>query len=303
MKASTDRILTTHVGSLPRPDGLLALLEARAEGKPVDEEAYRAHVCKAVKDIVRRQAEIGIDVVADGEMGKPSFITYASERLSGLERRPGERPSPFAHTRETASFPEFYQSAIAQQVSSRRRRARIVCAGPIAYKGQTQLQAELANLKAALDGLDVVEAFVPAIAPSNIEATTPNEYYSSEEAYVFAIAEAMAEEYRAIVAAGFLLQIDDPFLVTYITSRAPTSTSSPAASGQNCGSRRSTMRSRASPRTRCASTPATASTWVRASTTWSSRTSSTSSCACVPVPIPSKPPIRATSTSGRCGRT
>jgi 5-methyltetrahydropteroyltriglutamate--homocysteine methyltransferase len=219
MKASTDRILTTHVGSLPRPDALLALMEARSEGKPVDERAYAEEVRQAVRDIVRRQAELGIDIVADGEMGKPSFITYASERLAGLERQPGERPSPFAHTRETASFPEFYQSAIARQVSTRRRRARIVCTGPIAYKGQAQLKADLAHLKEALDGLDVVEAFVPAIAPSNVEATTPNEYYPSEEAYVFAIAEAMAEEYRAIVAAGFVLQIDDPFLVTYYITR------------------------------------------------------------------------------------
>jgi 5-methyltetrahydropteroyltriglutamate--homocysteine methyltransferase len=219
MKASTDRILTTHVGSLPRPDALLTLMEARSEGKPVDERAYAEEVRQAVRDIVRRQAELGIDIVADGEMGKPSFITYASERLAGLERQPGERPSPFAHTRETASFPEFYQSAIARQVSTRRRRARIVCTGPIAYKGQAQLKADLAHLKEALDGLDVVEAFVPAIAPSNVEATTPNEYYPSEEAYVFAIAEAMAEEYRAIVAAGFVLQIDDPFLVTYYITR------------------------------------------------------------------------------------
>ena len=154
-------------------------------------------------------------MVSDGEMGKPSFITYASQRLGGLEKREGNRPSPFSNTRETRDFPEYYQSQIAEQVSARRRRALMICTGPIAYKGHAQLKADLDTLKAALKNVSVTEAFVPAIAPSNIECTSPNEYYPSAEKYVFAIAEAMREEYKAIVDAGFLLQIDDPFLVTY----------------------------------------------------------------------------------------
>jgi 5-methyltetrahydropteroyltriglutamate--homocysteine methyltransferase len=219
MHRSTERILTTHVGSLPRPDDLFELMLARMDGNAIDEQAYAERVRKAVKDCVRQQVDAGLDVVSDGEMAKPSFITYAASRLSGLEKREGFRPSPFANTRETRDFPEYYKSAVAEQVSARRRRALMVCAGPIAYKGHTALKADLETLKAALVGVGAAEAFVPAIAPSNVEATTPNEYYPTPEAYVFAIAEAMREEYRAIVDAGFLLQIDDPFLVTYYITR------------------------------------------------------------------------------------
>jgi 5-methyltetrahydropteroyltriglutamate--homocysteine methyltransferase len=219
MKLSTARILTTHVGSLPRPDELFEVMLDRMDGKPVDEKAYAAQVRKAVADSVRQQVDAGLDVVSDGEMGKPSFITYAAQRLEGLEKREGNRPSPFSDTRETRDFPEYYQSAIAEQVSARRRRARMVCAGPIKYKGHAQLKSDLDDLKAALKGANAAEAFVPAIAPSNVETTTPNEHYPNDEAYVFAIAEAMREEYQAIVDAGFLLQIDDPFLVTYYIMR------------------------------------------------------------------------------------
>ena len=219
MKLSTDRILTTHVGSLPRPDSLFEMMLAKMDGKAVDEKAYAERVRRAVEDSVKQQVGAGLDVVSDGEMGKPSFITYAAQRLGGLEKREGVRPSPFSNTRETRDFPEYYQSAVAEQVSARRRRALMVCAGPISYKGHEQLKAELDLLKFALDGVNATEAFVPAIAPSNIETTTPNEYYKTEEEYVFAIAQAMREEYQAIVQAGFLLQIDDPFLITYYITR------------------------------------------------------------------------------------
>ncbi len=219
MKLSTDRLLTTHVGSLPRPDDLFDMMVSRMDGISVDEAAYAARVRKAVQDCVRHQVAVGLDVVNDGEMGKPSFVTYAAARLSGLEKREGVRPSPFSDTRETADFPEYYKSTVAEQVSARRRRALMVCAGPIKYQGHAQLEADLDNLKAALGSVQAAEAFVPAIAPSNVETTTPNEYYPTAEAYVFAVAEAMREEYKAIVDAGFLLQIDDPFLVTYYITR------------------------------------------------------------------------------------
>lgn len=219
MKLSTDRILTTHVGSLPRPDDLFEMMLDKMDGKPVDEKSYADRVRKAVADSVRQQMDAGLDVVSDGEMGKPSFITYAAQRLGGLETREGSRPSPFSNTRETRDFPDYYQSAVAEQVSARRRRALMVCAGPVKYKGQAQLKIDLDNLRVALKGANAAEAFVPAIAPSNIETTTPNEHYPTQEAYVFAIAEAMREEYKAIVDAGFLLQIDDPFLVTYYIMR------------------------------------------------------------------------------------
>ncbi len=219
MKLSVDRILTTHVGSLPRPDDLFEMMLARMDGNPVDERAYAERVQRAVTDSVKQQVDAGLDVVSDGEMGKPSFITYAAQRLDGLEKREGTRPSPFSNTRETKDFPEYYQSAVAEQVSARRRRALMVCTGPIRYKGHAQLKSDLEILKAALKGVAAAEAFVPSIAPSNVETTTPNEYYPTAEAYVFAIAEAMREEYKAIVDAGFLLQIDDPFLVTYYITR------------------------------------------------------------------------------------
>jgi 5-methyltetrahydropteroyltriglutamate--homocysteine methyltransferase len=219
MQLSTDRILTTHVGSLPRPDDLFEMMLAKMDGKPVDERAYAERVRRAITDIVKQQVETGLDVVNDGEMGKPSFITYATQRLAGLEKREGTRPSPFSNTRETRDFPEYYQSTVAEQVSARRRRALMVCTGPIKYKGHDQLKFDLDALKTALATAGATEAFVPAIAPSNIETTTPNEYYPTAEAYVFAIAEAMREEYKAIVDAGFLLQIDDPFLVTYYIMR------------------------------------------------------------------------------------
>jgi 5-methyltetrahydropteroyltriglutamate--homocysteine methyltransferase len=219
MKLSVDRILTTHVGSLPRPDDLFEMMLERMDGKPIDEKAYAARVQKAVANCVKQQVDAGLDVVSDGEMGKPSFITYATQRLAGLETRQGVRPSPFSNTRETKDFPEYYQSAVAEQVSARRRRALVVCTGPIKYKGHAQLKSDLETLKSAWKGVTATEAFVPAIAPSNVETTTPNDYYPTPEAYVFAIAEAMREEYKAIIDAGFLLQIDDPFLVTYYITR------------------------------------------------------------------------------------
>src|SRR6202048_4937506 len=219
MKLSTDRVLTTHVGSLPRPDDLFAMMLAKMDGKALDEKAYAERVRRAVEDSVKQQVGAGLDVGGAREVVKPSFITYAAQRLGGLEKREGVRPSPFSNTRETRDFPEYYQSAVEEQVSARRRRALMVCAGPISYKGHEQLKAELDLLKFALDGVNATEAFVPAIAPSNIETTTPNEYYKTEEEYVFAIAQAMREEYQAIVQAGFLLQIDDPFLITYYITR------------------------------------------------------------------------------------
>ena len=136
MQLSTDRILTTHVGSLPRPDDLFEMMVSKMDGTPVDEAVYAARVRKAVEDSVKQQIAAGLDVVSDGEMGKPSFITYAAQRLSGLEQREGVRPSPFSNTRETKEFPEYYQSAMAEQVSARRRHALMVCTGPIKYKGQ-----------------------------------------------------------------------------------------------------------------------------------------------------------------------
>jgi 5-methyltetrahydropteroyltriglutamate--homocysteine methyltransferase len=212
MQRSTERILTTHAGSLPRPRDLLGLVRSRARGERVDEAAFQARLRQAVGEVVRKQAALGIDVVDDGEFGKPSFVTYVRERLSGLTRQEGERQSPWIRSREAISFPEFYK---AQAGAVNARQALMACTGPITYRGHKELQADLDNLKTALAGVDVAEVFVPSISPSNIEDWNKNHYYKTPEEYLHAIGEAMRQEYQAIVAAGFLVQIDDPQLVTH----------------------------------------------------------------------------------------
>ena len=212
MQRSTERILTTHAGSLPRPRDLLGLVRSRARGERIDEAAFQARLRQAVGEVVRKQAALGIDVVDDGEFGKPSFVTYVRERLGGLTRQEGERQSPWIRSREAISFPEFYK---AQAGAVNARQALMACTGPITYRGHKELQTDLDNLKAALAGVDVAEVFVPSISPSNIEDWNKNQYYKTPEDYLHAIGEAMRQEYQAIVAAGFLVQIDDPQLVTH----------------------------------------------------------------------------------------
>jgi 5-methyltetrahydropteroyltriglutamate--homocysteine methyltransferase len=221
MKNSRERILTTHAGSLPRPADVLAMVQARTDGRPFDQAAYATRVRAAVADTVRRQVEVGLDVVTDGEMSKPSFITYVTERLTGFE--PSGEPGglPWGGSKEVRAFPEFYEPSLRQSPNAAAR--RFACTGPIAYRGHAQIQADIDNLRSALAGVTVAEAFIPAIAPSNVEGRQPNRFYKTDEEYLFAIAEAMREEYRAIVDAGFLLQIDDPRLVTYYIM-SPTST-------------------------------------------------------------------------------
>jgi 5-methyltetrahydropteroyltriglutamate--homocysteine methyltransferase len=209
MKRSVDRILTTHAGSLPRPAELLAAIQDPKR----DADAYAALVRRAVTDAVRRQVEVGLDVVTDGEMSKPSFITYVTERLSGFERSAEPGALPWAGSKEATTFPEFYEPMLRQSPNA--AAPRFVCTGPVRYVGHAQVRADVERLEAALNGAKVEEAFIPAIAPSNVEGRQQNAYYKTDEEYLFAIAEAMREEYRAIVDAGFLLQIDDPRLVTY----------------------------------------------------------------------------------------
>jgi 5-methyltetrahydropteroyltriglutamate--homocysteine methyltransferase len=205
MKRSVERVLTTHAGSLPRPSDLLALTP--------EDPARAGRVRQAVGEAVRRQAACGLDVVTDGEMGKPSFITYVTERLSGFERSVEPGVLPWAGSKEATAFPEFYEPMLRESPNA--AAPRFVCTGPVRYAGHAQVQADIDNLKAALAGARVEEAFIPAIAPSNVEGRQRNAHYKTDEEYLFAIAEAMHEEYRAIVDAGFLLQIDDPRLVTY----------------------------------------------------------------------------------------
>jgi 5-methyltetrahydropteroyltriglutamate--homocysteine methyltransferase len=205
---------------LPRPADLLQAMQAKEGGQPYDRDAYAARVRRAVAEVVRQQVEAGLDVVDDGEMGKPSFVTYVNERLGGFEpsqEAPGE--SPWGGSREVAAFPEFYAWAARALGAPRARASHMVCTGPITYTGHAHVQRDIDTLEAALQGVSVEEAFLPAISPSNVEGWQTNKYYPTDEAYLFAIAEAMREEYRAIVQAGFLVQIDDPRLVTYYITK------------------------------------------------------------------------------------
>ncbi len=213
MKRSTDRILTTHAGSLPRPNDLLQLVWARDRGQSFDARTLDQTLRKAVSDVVRQQVEAGIDVVDDGEFSKASFIHYVNDRLTGFEPAQGAPGNPFSGSREFTSFPAFYKALPPSAVSSSAK--HMVCTGPIRYVGQQHVQADIATLKAALPGSGASEAFVPAIAPSDIEYWQHNKYYKTEEEYLYAIADAMHEEYRAVVDAGLVVQIDDPRLVTH----------------------------------------------------------------------------------------
>ncbi len=221
MKTSTDRILTTHVGSIPRPESIRELLRARLDGRPVDEEELSGRVREAVAEVVRRQAGAGIDVVSDGEMSKTSFLSYADDRLTGFTQLQPDDPNlPASNTaglwsrridtrREWRAFRDYYERYLPAAMPPSAPPS--VCTGPIAYKGEALLKRDLANLEAALEAAHVEEAFVPAIAPGMV-GRGQNQYYASEEEYRFAIAAALKTEYRAIVEAGFILQIDDPGL-------------------------------------------------------------------------------------------
>jgi 5-methyltetrahydropteroyltriglutamate--homocysteine methyltransferase len=209
MRDSSDRILTTHAGSLARPAGLREMLAARDEHRPYDTAAFAASVRGAVAEVVRQQVAIGLDVINDGEQSKRNFTSYARERLGGIEERPlkpGERPLAMIYGRDAAEFPEYF----AGRGNLAGREA--VCVGPLTYVGGDAVRTDVANFKAALAGVEVAEAFLPAVAPGTIEHWLRNEHYGSDEAYLAAIADAMKPEYDAIVAAGFLLQIDDPDL-------------------------------------------------------------------------------------------
>lgn len=208
MALSSERILTTHAGSLPRP---ARLLEPGVERDPA---RYADLLRESVAEIVRRQTQIGLDIVDDGELGKPSFITYVHERLGGFELdRERKAGSSWAGSREFASFPEFYEQTTRGAPAS--AAAHMVCTAPIKYRGHQALKRDIDNLKAAMAETGVQKGFMPAISPTNVAYWNRNAYYRGEEEYTTAIAEAMREEYRAIADAGLTLQIDDPRLVSY----------------------------------------------------------------------------------------
>jgi 5-methyltetrahydropteroyltriglutamate--homocysteine methyltransferase len=202
MKRSTERILTTHTGSLPRPPELLELLEGHDQREARAHPEYDGRVASAVKSAVRSQAEAGIDVLTDGEMGRVAFSWYVTERLTGFD---GPRRSVMQRV-EPLLFPEYYESQAAFTLELP------TCNGPITWRGPEYIQQDIANLKAALGGAPHEEAFMPAVSPAQIWLNFGNDYYPSDEAFVMAAAEALRGEYRAIVEAGFVLQLDDPGL-------------------------------------------------------------------------------------------
>ena len=209
MNRSRDRILTTHVGSLPRPTDLLDLMKAKIHGQPYDPAVYDARVRSAVAESVRRQVDCGIDIPTDGEQGKQGFFAYIPERLTGFEPVPGPRPAMFQA--EVEEFPEYYKQyfSTAMLGVTLAPLVQFACTGPVSYRGQEAVQRDIENLKAALRGLQPADVFMPAVAPSGVGK---NECYGTYEEYLHAVADALSVEYRAIVNAGFLLQIDDPFL-------------------------------------------------------------------------------------------
>ena len=219
MRRSTDRILTTHVGSLARPRNVLDLLFAKERREAYDADLFESSVGYAVSDIVQRQVDTGIDVVCDGEQSKSSFLTYIAERLNGFSPSEKQGEDLWVESRETIAFPEFYDAHRKAREGLVAKPVKLVCTAPVTYDGHAVLQRDIANLKAAAEANGVEEVFMTAVSPSDVEGQQTNEFYDSDEAYLFAIAEAMHEEYQAIVDAGLILQIDDPRLLTYYISR------------------------------------------------------------------------------------
>ena len=224
MKTSTNRILTTHVGSLIRPQALQDIMRAKQGGQQFDQAAYEKCLKDSVAEVVRRQAEIGVDVVSDGEFGKAiSWNQYVVERLSGFKLRPipaDHRPGPPGNDR--TRFKEFYA-----ELDVREPRANpdlVACVGPVKYIGQDIVKRDIENFKAALKGVKVEEAFMPVVAPSSVLPDRKEEYYKNEEEWLTAVTEAMRVEYKMIVDAGFILQIDDARFATAYDRMVPPGT-------------------------------------------------------------------------------
>jgi len=226
MKNSKDRLLTTHAGSLLRPASIVVAMRAKEAGEPYDEKALAEDARKSVAEVVRHQAEAGVDIPSDGEQAKASFFRYLNDRLTGLtptRLRPGETLPTQVAGKDRRDFAEFYAQydplastmwlpPEVPRTAGPPGGGRAVCDGPVSYKGQALVQADIDNFKAALQGVQEQEPFLPAVAPGTIEHWMKNEYYRSDEDFLNAIADAMHEEYKAITDAGFLLQIDDPDL-------------------------------------------------------------------------------------------
>jgi 5-methyltetrahydropteroyltriglutamate--homocysteine methyltransferase len=205
MKRSADRILTTHTGSLPRPKPLAELLMRKDQGQDYDAAALGAAVREAVRDIVRRQVEAGIDIVDDGEMSKPGYSTYIADRLTGFDGHAPRKP-PL----DTAGYPEF--GAAMTRMTGPQTLRRSTCVGPVTLRNRAPIEEDIANLGDALGAAGAGEGFMTAASPGLVSAFQPNTFYPTHEAYIEAVAAAMQPEYEAIHRAGFVLQLDCPDL-------------------------------------------------------------------------------------------
>jgi len=222
MKRSRSRILTTHVGSLVRPAEMVEILRRKADGAPFG-DGDRATLARHVDEGVWLQEECGIDIPSDGEYSKSGFAQYITDRLTGFETRndlPG-RGGGTTRSRDRRRFADAYREIEGGAQGGTTSMANSMCTGPITYRGTAAVQTDLANFKAALQGRSFEEAFIPAVAPGTIELQRANHYYKTEEDYLYALADAMKAEYRMIVDAGFVLQIDDPRMVTEYDSMDP----------------------------------------------------------------------------------
>jgi 5-methyltetrahydropteroyltriglutamate--homocysteine methyltransferase len=223
------RVRTTHVGSLIRPPALLDFVRPKQAGQPYDPDAYEACLRASVEDVVRRQADTGLDIVSDGEFGKSiSWSQYALERLSGFERRPSSsRAHRFNRGADRARFADFYEELDASNGPPSAVGAAAgaaVCTGPVTYVGHAQIARDIANFKSALTRAGALEGFLPVAAPSSVIPDRTNEHYESDDALAWAIADAMRTEYRAIVDAGLLLQLDDARLAVTFDRMVPPAT-------------------------------------------------------------------------------
>lgn len=221
MQRSDDRILTTHVGSLARPRDLLEVMREKEHGRPYDVDGYAKRVAAAVDEVVREQVSAGIDVVTDGEMSKVSFLTYVKDRLTGFDTGTGEKLMPPSWQVEIDAFPDYYAGYLGKYKDQVSPMTTMVCTGPITYDGHAQLQTDVDNLRAAIAAApgEVTDAFLPSTSPSGFGR---NEFYDSHGEYLAAVAEALREEYLAIVDAGFVLQVDDPWLIEYLSENPVT---------------------------------------------------------------------------------
>jgi 5-methyltetrahydropteroyltriglutamate--homocysteine methyltransferase len=208
MKRSENRILTTHVGSIPRPPQLRELAQKASESVP-DRQRYEDFLRDAVADIVRMQAKVGIDIVNDGEFGKSSWANYILERITGFEHRPEQLRPVYWLGRDRERFPEVMTAEFPWMSKGVPTEA---CVGPIQYRDSSAIDRDIANLKAALGSVAVEEAFLPVVAPASTAYDGANEYYPTEKQYVYAIADALREEYRRIYDSGLLVQVDDAVL-------------------------------------------------------------------------------------------